>query len=116
MQNDQSFKDVLSATEKILSTKPIGAGDHDIKSILYKLCYSTSIDVMHNYFYTNPALMEIFLQNCASVYGDMISKKRDEETLDLLVKILHNVVHHLKKAEPQAAELPEDLQAVYNLL
>ena len=71
---------------------------------------------MRNFFYTNPALMEIFLQNCASVYNDKISKKMDEETLDLLVHILHNVVYHLKKAEPQAAELPEDLLAVYNLL
>jgi hypothetical protein len=61
--------------------------------------------------------MEIFLQNCVSVYRDIesASEKKDEETLDLLVHILHNVVHHLKKAEP-LAELPLDLLELYNLI
>jgi len=61
--------------------------------------------------------MEIFLQNCVSVYRDIEgdSEKKDEETLDLLVHILHNVVHHLKKAEPQV-ELPQDLLELYNLI
>lgn len=108
---------MLSATENILSTKPIGVAENDIKSILFKLCYSTSIAVIQQSFYTNPALMEIFLQNCVSVYREIegVSEKKDEETLDLLVHILHNVVHHLKKAEPQA-ELPQDLLDLYNLI
>lgn len=107
---------MLSATAKIPSAKPSGVPENDLTSILWKLCYSTSIEVLQESFYTNQALMEIFLQNCVAVHRDeKVSAERDDETLDLLVQILHNVVHHLKIAEPKA-ELPQDLLEICKLI
>ena len=113
---------MLEETKKIASSAPKGENEKkdSIKLILYKLCYSTTNEIVESHFYSveEPILMEIFLQNFLPVYDNLsaeIAKAASEKektsltaALHLLIHILKNVDTNLSEAEPEVV-LPDDL-------
>ena len=76
LAEEGKYEEVLRATQEISSVCPSNqAGDRIVQDslelVLYKLFYKTSIKIVEKGFYTNEALMEIFLQNFLPVYDDL---------------------------------------------
>ena len=76
LAEEGKYEEVLRATQEISSVSPSRqAGDRKVQDslelVLHKLCYETTIKIVEKGFYTNEALMEIFVQNFLPVYDDL---------------------------------------------